>query len=119
MTNQPTRVLNLLTNASFEVRADATLASPPVSSAIGASSYRIPEKPLELFIFEFPGQRELDGALGELESWAQARGRNISFSQNGSYLLGVLVEPRELQADGELEFAIDEILGAFAGQVER
>ncbi len=119
MTTQPTRVLNLLLEAKFDLHTANTVTGPHLAAMVGSWAYHLEGKPLKLVIFEFSGQEQLDASLDLLEAWAKGNGQSISFSQNGPYLLTVIVDPNTLASDKGIEGTIDGLLEAFAGLVER
>ena len=119
MDDQLDRVLNLLATSGVEIRPLTSPPPPRVPLALGSWSYGAMESRLSLHIYEFDGQDSLDASLGDLERLAGAAGKDVTFAQNGGYLLALMFDRGVVESDRQLEGAMDRLLAAFSGEVER
>jgi hypothetical protein len=91
--------------------------APEIRNAENAWAYTTGDGRIRLWIYEFRGQHELDNGMAELEPRLNERQRPWDFAQNGEFLL--LAELNDTRQLPEYRKAIDKILQAFAGEVER
>jgi hypothetical protein len=119
MSNQPERVLGLLKSSGAEIRSESTVSPAVAPSAKRSWTYTALGGRVTLHIYEFNGQEELDEAASSLENTFSAKNLNVSFAQNGEYLLVVTSAKELAESDSDLEYDIDRILAAFSGEVER